>query len=300
MQARLIRALRAVLAAFGYLKRLSWASTVGTSLADTLRWLALFVKYDSNTLERKPEQQQAADITTVSLETTKTKVLVDEQDQKTKPIPIPTRRSPRVVYDPAFSRSPRISGKKNATVYQRCVRCRRIREKSPFPVSPGHDVSEENDEEDKDEDRNGEDVIMEPNPLQRYGYADEALKASSREIRVPPQTSLLTEGLRKCHRQIEGESCSRPSKIIRIQSTMEHHNMLSRRQNTIMQKLKAEGQNTRIPVCKKPGTMEWGFEQLGSGRARMMSEPIVPVWIQQSEELDLSRGRSCPGPLPLP
>ncbi|KAI0102702.1 hypothetical protein GGR51DRAFT_573958 [Nemania sp. FL0031] len=247
------------------------------TLMDTLGWLVGFVWGDHDIVKSKPEKQQQQQQHDLDIgsplpeapEAWKSEVPVDELDQKTKPIPIPSRGRPRAVEDLEHSLDLDIWGKTDITAYRGRMGCRRIRGKSPYPdiVDPDRDIGDEGSDEESNEEN--DDVIMEPHPLQEYPYAGEALKAPKGEIMTPPLRSFLTEGLQGYRGQIEGE-----------QSSAESENTLSRRQNRIMRALEAEGEKTRIPVFKKPGTMEWRFE------GGTMNETAVPVWIRQPDDVE--------------
>ncbi|TGJ88356.1 hypothetical protein E0Z10_g465 [Xylaria hypoxylon] len=129
------------------------------------------------------------------------------------------------------------------------------------------------------DDDSHEDVAMEENPLKNYPHMDESSLFSKLQIDTSVQacSSLLTKKLRRNATMLEAHG----DLSAEIQGVVRHQARLSEQQIKKLQSLKAMGERTKIPLFRKEGVPEWGFEvsENGGAASSTISHSMAAVWL---------------------
>ncbi|KAI8944544.1 hypothetical protein F4801DRAFT_571386 [Xylaria longipes] len=258
-------------------------------------------------LER--ERQEAPNTSTVPPKARRTRVPGDKPEHKME------ARSCGIQFaeDAQHSRGRRAKGKAPATVNLPRAQHRdtRRRDRSPYPsrepetrqkaipISNKKNVfqrdatrleddtaSRIDDTDDDDRDNNGhnddsnQDVAMEGNPLANHPRIGQSLEHPKPPIKAAgAQMSLLTEGLRRYARLCEDGAFAG-----RVQAAVEYQGRFSRRQKSILRRLRKEGEKTKIPAYRKRDGPSWGFDMADPGcdGTTVFGEAVISVYRDDS------------------
>ncbi|KAH8157136.1 hypothetical protein CIB48_g11111 [Xylaria polymorpha] len=130
---------------------------------------------------------------------------------------------------------------------------------------------------------NHRDARMEKNPLATYPPIGRSLEHRKRRIGpIHAQTSYITEGILRYTQLCEEDAAF----AARVQEMTERQSKAPQRRKNKLEALQEEAKKTRIPICRKDGVPNWGFEMAvpGCDGTTVFGEVVLPIYYDTPDD----------------